>query len=813
MSVPTAPLLVELRCEEMPPQLAPRLAGEFCHSLVGKLVTAGFLPSPDSAHLAFSTPRRLAALVAGVRRRSATPSQVRRGPSRERAYDATGAPTKALAGFLASNNGREEDLFWQADGRGKTHACLQRKQSSRKLGEVLGTVLEQVLRGMNAPRQMRWGNGDWQFVRPVRGVCAVHGKQAVKGGVLGLPVDGKTKGHRFLAPGEFSLRQAAGYADELRARKVLVSRAERQEKISVGMTHEFAKLGIFASADSNATIGAGTANTEPPSPKRPEPRLLAELADMCEWPAIYGVSFSDREFVASGAGLDREGTPAILVKTCVTKHLRGFAELVRVDGGGTSYHFWFVADNEFARPAVFRRGLRRVVRTRVADALFMYRQDSALDISELCRRLGGFTYVKGFGSLRARGRRLAELAEFSAREIWRRYGSEPDRQDLHELKVAAELCQVDHGTMTYAEYPELEAKLASIYLTDDLLNDHLRGKRGCNGAVVRDLVGARRSASGSPAEWSRTERSRWHAEGLQNFGHGIMQHSLRLADHVDRLVTFAVLDRLPTGAGDPAGLRNSVYEVVKVLGYFRGLQLHRFLDKALGLVGTALKEDGGDTAALARCEDGREGTMRKLRKLLLRPEDLMTRQHERYAEHYAARPGPAMRSSWPAVLGRPGATVNHYDLGWRVLALDLFCARQPDDYNRLLAVAKRLDNIVRKAGRRAAVAPLARATSGLVAAEKDLEAVTRRLEGRMAELDAAAACPLSQAGPPRCAPEGNGYFAFLGELVEQDAPVARFFRDVTVNSDVPEERERRLALVGRLHQAFNYVADMRRLYS
>ena len=52
------------------------------------------------------------------------------------AYDAAGAPTKALAGFAAKNGVSVEDVRREADGKGTEYIWAVRKQAGRPAAEV-----------------------------------------------------------------------------------------------------------------------------------------------------------------------------------------------------------------------------------------------------------------------------------------------------------------------------------------------------------------------------------------------------------------------------------------------------------------------------------------------------------------------------------------------------------------------------------------------------------------------------------------------------------------------------------------------------
>ena len=101
MPTASAPLLVELGTEELPPMALPLLGEAFAERLAGALEEVGLL-TPTGLRRWYATPRRLAVHLDGVARRAADQIHQRRGPSIQAAFDATGQPTPAATGFARS---------------------------------------------------------------------------------------------------------------------------------------------------------------------------------------------------------------------------------------------------------------------------------------------------------------------------------------------------------------------------------------------------------------------------------------------------------------------------------------------------------------------------------------------------------------------------------------------------------------------------------------------------------------------------------------------------------------------------------------
>src|SRR5262245_61913588 len=95
----TAPLLVEILTEELPPKSLRQLSVAFANSLE-ELLRQKALLEEKSVSAMFATPRRLAVRLSEVR--SQAPDEVieDKGPYVNASLDAKGNPTPALQGFM-----------------------------------------------------------------------------------------------------------------------------------------------------------------------------------------------------------------------------------------------------------------------------------------------------------------------------------------------------------------------------------------------------------------------------------------------------------------------------------------------------------------------------------------------------------------------------------------------------------------------------------------------------------------------------------------------------------------------------------------
>lgn len=411
-------LLVEVRCEELPPAQVRALEGGFVEGLCEALVGGGFVGGGGEG-VGFAAPRRFAALVDGVAEVAVGKTVVRRGPPVAACWEAAGVPSAALKGFMRAVGGRAVEELGRVTEKGREYVCFSQTLEGEALGDRLAAMVEQVLLRWSAPRLMRWGTHEFKFVRPLRGVLMMHGAAILEGQVLGVAAGAGTVGHPVLGGGgEMRVRQAREYARTMEEEGwVVVEGAARRRRIVAGLRE--------AAEGREALVG--------------------EVAAMCEWPAVYEGRF-EAEFLT---------LPDFCVVGCLVKHQRVFP--VCGEEGGLDGRYRFVADNAPANPAAMIAGFDAVLRARLRDLAFYYHEDKKVTVEAALEKLNHIVYHRRLGSQRARVERLVALVEALAVRLGL------DGEVRRRLRRAVELCKCDLSTLMVGEYPELEGRMAAEY--------------------------------------------------------------------------------------------------------------------------------------------------------------------------------------------------------------------------------------------------------------------------------------------------------------------------------------------------------------
>lgn len=431
-NTPSASLLIEVFTEELPPKSLRRLGDAFSEGIFASLKAAN-LTTESSVAVGFATPRRLAVQVSNVL------GQAQDYPVREKllptsiAYDAEGKATAPLLKKLAALGFSDVDLSTlEKSGEGKNEALyLNVIAKGASLEKTAQTGLEQTLNKLPIAKMMHYQvqqkNGelsDVQFARPAHRILALHGDKVLNIHGLGIDAGNQTEGHRFLAPGVFTISNADQYENELQSKaKVIPSFTKRREQI---------KSALLKAAGNDLVLMPDS--------------LLDEVTSLVEWPAIYECHF-DPEFL--------EVPQECLILTMQTNQ-KYFA--LTDKQGKLRNRFLIVSNIETATPDAIISGNERVVRPRLSDARFFFQQDQKRPLASRVTDLGKVVYHNQLGNQLDRTKRVQGIAIDIAKKL---------NADEKLANRAAEIAKTDLLTDMVGEFPELQGIMGTYYAKHD----------------------------------------------------------------------------------------------------------------------------------------------------------------------------------------------------------------------------------------------------------------------------------------------------------------------------------------------------------
>ena len=420
--IPDSSLLLEIGTEEVP--------ARFIHPALSMLksntesifeeYSIGF-----SDMKTYATPRRLSLLVKGIPPMQKDSVKEVYGPAKKIAFDERGTPTRAAAGFAQSQGIDVNDLVIKSREKGEyVVAVIHHKGAPVK--DLLHEALKRVVLSLSFPKSMRWGNGDLRFVRPIHWIMALLNGTTIVFEIDGVKSGNVTKGHRFLSPGSFIVKEIPSYINLLENNYVIVDIDERKRKIVRGIEN------LAASVEGKALRDEDLITTVTNLVEYPVPVL-------CEFPPEY------------------LRLPKELLITVMKDHQKYFA--IENDHGNLKNHFVVISNTKDENAETIKKGAERVIKARFEDARFYYEEDIKRPLHSRIQDLKRVTFHDKLGSLYDKTGRVVALASFLSETLLPRAKESIER--------AAWLCKTDLITGVVREFPELQGLMGKYYAVHD----------------------------------------------------------------------------------------------------------------------------------------------------------------------------------------------------------------------------------------------------------------------------------------------------------------------------------------------------------
>ncbi|MWJ29184.1 glycine--tRNA ligase subunit beta [Halomonas sp. ZH2S] len=512
-------LLLELGTEELPPTALDALSDALATGIHNGLKQAEV---DFSSITAYATPRRLAVQVKELADKQPDRNVERRGPALAAAFK-EGVPTKAAQGFARSCGVGVDELIHLETDKG-TWLGYREQQQGETIQTLLPEIIRQAIAALPVPKNMRWGASRVEFSRPVHWLVVLYGNEVVPTQALGLDAGRTTRGHRFHAPEAIELSHAENYVGVLEDAYVLVDRQRRRERI---------REQVLAEAEvqyAEAVI---------------DEALLTEVSGLVEWPVALTGSFDERFLEV----------PAECLISSMKANQKYF-HLLDADGKLKPL-FITISNIDSHDPQQVIAGNEKVIRPRLADAVFFYEADRKQPLAARLSDLENVVFQQQLGTLADKTRRIGAVAGAIA---------ERTHSNVSYAERAAELAKCDLVTEMVLEFPELQGIMGHYYAAQD----------------------------GEPKEVAEAIEEQY----LPRFASDIIPHTstgkaLALADRLDTLVGIFGIGQRPTGAKDPFALRRAAIGVLNIL--VKGeldLDLRELLELAVAQYSNLPKTEG-----------------------------------------------------------------------------------------------------------------------------------------------------------------------------------------------------------------------------
>lgn len=411
-----------------------------------------------------------------------------------------GEYTNAALGFAKKNGLSIDELkFKEIDGKNVLYH--EKVIVGKPSEELFGSVVSQFLSSLNFGKSMRWGSGEFEFIRPIRSIACLFGDKNVDFTCYGVRSKAAFYPHRYYGYDLVPFSSASEYFELTQKMGVILDQAKRRDMV-------LEQIKAIQSSQISVQI---------------DEDLLDEVVAITELPnAILG-SFEE-EFLQ---------IPSEVIITSMKENQRYFA--VFKDQKLTN-KFVVVSNMPALEDKTIVLGNEKVLRARLSDAAFFWNQDLENKLNP--DGLKNVTYLKELGSMYDKQLREANIA-MTLGELYKdALENEVGKDAIKKLERAAMLSKADLITGMVYEFTELEGIMGGYY-----------AKAGGESDEVALAISEQYLPKGEDSAMPST----------------LFSSIIALSNKLDNLFALFSLGRVPSGTKDPYALRRAANGVLKII--------------------------------------------------------------------------------------------------------------------------------------------------------------------------------------------------------------------------------------------------------
>ena len=404
-----------------------------------------------------------------------------------------GVPTPAALGF-AKKCGVEFDQLSRSEKGGKEVLYFSKTIAGRDSTEILGEMIDTWIKSLSFGKSMRWGSSHESFIRPIRWVNVLLGEELVDMELFGVRSSSETYVHRISHFEAKKVNSIHHYFDLLKEGSVDLYPQSRRESILTNFATLERENGISIEIDED---------------------LLDEVVAITEHPTPLLGSF-DESFL--------ELPPEVII-TSMKEHQRYFP----VFKEGKLINAFVVVSNALTDDfSHVIEGNQRVLRPRLSDALFFYRNDLKKGLSTA--GLEKVVFMNGLGT-------LAEKID-------------------REKKIALEL---EHICFTH----DIAINKDALIKTIDLAKADLMSEMVYEFTELQGIMGhyyTLKAGNSEEMAIAIKEQYKFSGDEISTPFSAIVNIAMKL----DTLIGMFSIGEIPTGSRDPFALRRAVNGIISI---------------------------------------------------------------------------------------------------------------------------------------------------------------------------------------------------------------------------------------------------------
>ena len=245
-------------------------------------------------------------------------------------------------------------------------------------------------------------------------------------------------------------------------------------------------------------------------------KLLREVTNIVEDPHVLQVDF-DKKYLQ---------LPKEIIISTLQNHQRYFPIFDKKD---KITNFFLVVANKKDTNNIIKDGNKRVVEARLSDAKFFWDKDKSKNLIKQIAKLKDIKFYEGLGSIYDKTQRLRKLSGMLADEL---------NLNKEKAEIAASISKSDLCSDLVNEYPDLQGLMGKYFA----------------------------SSQGFEEDVSNAISDHYLPVGTNSFtAKKPISYTVAIADKIDTLVGFFIINEKPTSSKDPFALRRSAIGLLRTI--------------------------------------------------------------------------------------------------------------------------------------------------------------------------------------------------------------------------------------------------------
>lgn len=501
--------LIEVLTEELPASYIP-IALSYLKKSFEDILKENNIKFEDI--ILNATPRRICIFFKNIKEDLKEKEKIIVGPPKE-----VGEKNpKALEGFLKKFKAKKENLKVLTNPPGKkgTYFAIVLRETPLSFQDIIKSNFEKIILNIPFPKKMRWSKENIAFARPIRSLSALIDDKVLDLKLGNLKSANITFGHKIMSKEKIKVKKAdyEKYEKKLKENFVILKESERKNLI-LNALKELEEKGYKAISPEN---------------------LIDEIVYLVEYVHPIIGNFDEKYLIL----------PKELIYLVLKVHQRMFAF---EKNGKIQNIFLGISNTKPLKDNVVKEGYEKVVKARLEDAYFYYKEDQKIPLSKRKNLLKNIVFHEKLGTYYDFINYLhnfeKEISDYLASQIENYFSFR------EKLKILFDIYKNDLTTHLVDEFDELQGVIGKYYaLNEGFEQDIAKAIEDVYKDVPESQLGA----------------------------------YLSLLDKLLALVGFFVVGERVKGSYDPYGLKRLATNILNILLKFKlDLDLKYLIEKAL----------------------------------------------------------------------------------------------------------------------------------------------------------------------------------------------------------------------------------------